>query len=312
MPPWVTKRALNASGPSQPEVKCVRYDAKVYRGRIVKVQKTLKKPKGARKLDSHQGESSTQPSTVTALDGALHDYQGDLALYDTEPIYRPTSMGATLEPDHIGNHLGSDIATNAGEPHGQQGGEPGSAFDRSEVVADESMPDLLTAEVEDGDNVEDEFIVTGDDTWDNIPLEEPASAPADSLQDFGPGRNRPATNTRQWQKRMQNGTTWSQLVSALQRAHMDAFILMPWSTFKKEKVNMDYTFVNAVNYYTEGTLSVLGIYDINCQYSVNFLKRVDQSPELSINEKILLWFAIGLFHVPVRQLGSFWNQCGPN
>ncbi|KAK7680021.1 hypothetical protein QCA50_016967 [Cerrena zonata] len=60
---------------------------------------------------------------------------------------------------------------------------------------------------------------------------------------------------------------------------------------------MDYAFVNAINYIS-GIAMVMMIYDIMCQYFLNFRKRVEEvSQYLTLPENIKFKKAIGLFHV---------------
>lgn len=63
-------------------------------------------------------------------------------------------------------------------------------------------------------------------------------------------------------------------------------------------MNVDYSVCNALNFNTKGLREILIIYDIMCQYAVNFDKRLlDVSDYLSRDPKMKLLGAIGKFHL---------------
>ena len=60
---------------------------------------------------------------------------------------------------------------------------------------------------------------------------------------------------------------------------------------------MDYAFVYAINYIA-GLLVILMLYDIMCQFWVNFLKRIAEVPSfLILPSNVTIKRGIGLFHV---------------
>ena len=69
-------------------------------------------------------------------------------------------------------------------------------------------------------------------------------------------------------------------------------------------MNVDYSICNALNYCTEDLTDTLLIYDIGCQWWINFLSRLRQSETLSIPEQMKLIVAVGSFH-----LGAHIPEC---
>jgi hypothetical protein len=69
-------------------------------------------------------------------------------------------------------------------------------------------------------------------------------------------------------------------------------------------MNVDYSICNALNYRTEGLPDSLLIYDIGCQWWINFLLRLRRSQTLSIPERMKLIVAVGSFH-----LGAHIPEC---
>lgn len=60
---------------------------------------------------------------------------------------------------------------------------------------------------------------------------------------------------------------------------------------------MDYAFVNAINY-IPAILMILMLYDIMCQFWVNFLARITNSANyLHLPDDMIIQRGIGLFHV---------------
>ena len=64
---------------------------------------------------------------------------------------------------------------------------------------------------------------------------------------------------------------------------------------------MDYSICKALSYNMEDIPVALVMYDIMCQYCVNFKDRVAKSPELSLSSSLELWTGIGLFHIHGHQ-----------
>src|SRR6202012_2942228 len=67
------------------------------------------------------------------------------------------------------------------------------------------------------------------------------------------------------------------------------------------QINMDYSLCKALSYNMENIPVALVMYDIMCQYHVNFKDRVTRSPELSIPGSLELRTGIGLFHIHGHQ-----------
>jgi Kyakuja-Dileera-Zisupton transposase len=64
---------------------------------------------------------------------------------------------------------------------------------------------------------------------------------------------------------------------------------------------MDYSLCKALSYNMENIPVALVMYDIMCQYGVNFQKRVKESPGLSLSDSLELQTGIGLFHIHGHQ-----------
>ncbi|KAF8261054.1 hypothetical protein EI94DRAFT_1608583 [Lactarius quietus] len=69
----------------------------------------------------------------------------------------------------------------------------------------------------------------------------------------------------------------------------------------ERQINMDYSICRALSYNMEDIPVALVMYDIMCQYSVHFRKRVENSPELTLPSSLELWTGIGLFHIHGHQ-----------
>ena len=106
-------------------------------------------------------------------------------------------------------------------------------------------------------------------------------------------------------------------------ADMAASFHTVWSTFRKgrskscdmnphamdssiidRQMNMDYSICNALKYFTAGLIAALIIYDIACQWWINFLRRVESSRHLAVPPGMKLLTAVGSFH-----LSSHVPQC---
>ncbi|KAF8259676.1 hypothetical protein EI94DRAFT_1614829 [Lactarius quietus] len=66
-------------------------------------------------------------------------------------------------------------------------------------------------------------------------------------------------------------------------------------------INMDYSICKALSYNMQDIPIALVMYDIMCQYRVNFQDRVKDSPHLSLPSSLELWTGIGLFHIHGHQ-----------
>jgi hypothetical protein len=62
-------------------------------------------------------------------------------------------------------------------------------------------------------------------------------------------------------------------------------------------MNIDYAICNALKYNSYGLLEALVIYDVGCQWIINFLKRLHQNRHLSIPDLMELITAVGKFHL---------------
>jgi hypothetical protein len=64
---------------------------------------------------------------------------------------------------------------------------------------------------------------------------------------------------------------------------------------------MDYSICKALSYNMEDIPVALVMYDIMCQYRVNFRDRVHKSPQLTLPSSLELRTGIGLFHIHGHQ-----------
>ncbi|KAI0069716.1 hypothetical protein K474DRAFT_1680716, partial [Panus rudis PR-1116 ss-1] len=71
----------------------------------------------------------------------------------------------------------------------------------------------------------------------------------------------------------------------------------------EQQRNMDYAFVNAINYIQ--IVLVLMLYDVMCQYWINFLSRIGNAVGISIPATLQIQRGIGLFHVHGHQKDCF-------
>ncbi|KAG2067996.1 hypothetical protein BDR04DRAFT_1025801, partial [Suillus decipiens] len=70
-------------------------------------------------------------------------------------------------------------------------------------------------------------------------------------------------------------------------------------------INIDYSICNALNYCLAGIDSSLIIYDVGCQWSINFLQRVAHSKGLSVPENMCIIPAVRKFHLSTHKLACF-------
>jgi Kyakuja-Dileera-Zisupton transposase len=68
--------------------------------------------------------------------------------------------------------------------------------------------------------------------------------------------------------------------------------------YKCSQINVDYSVCNAMNFNSTGLPERLLVYDVNCQYMVNFDKRIKVvSKYLSLDPEVKILGAIGKFHL---------------
>ncbi|KAN0138106.1 hypothetical protein V8E53_003995 [Lactarius tabidus] len=86
------------------------------------------------------------------------------------------------------------------------------------------------------------------------------------------------------------------------RTHLDVTeSVQPLAAMVFLQINMDYSICRALSFNMEDIPVALVMYDIMCQYQVNFHKRVKNSPELSITSSLELRKGIRLFHIHGHQ-----------
>lgn len=70
-------------------------------------------------------------------------------------------------------------------------------------------------------------------------------------------------------------------------------------------MNTDYSICNALAYHSKGIPRALVIYDVGCQWSINFGRRVESSSSLSLPEALEIIPAVGKFHLAAHKLSCF-------
>ncbi|KIK13786.1 hypothetical protein PISMIDRAFT_118204 [Pisolithus microcarpus 441] len=70
-------------------------------------------------------------------------------------------------------------------------------------------------------------------------------------------------------------------------------------------MNTDYSICNALEYHSESITKALVIYDVGCQWSVNFRSRVKNSPSLLLPPALEIVPAVGKFHLAAHKLSCF-------
>ncbi|KAI6118065.1 hypothetical protein F5141DRAFT_1043887, partial [Pisolithus sp. B1] len=70
-------------------------------------------------------------------------------------------------------------------------------------------------------------------------------------------------------------------------------------------MNTDYSICNALGYGSERITKALVIYDVGCQWSVNFWSRVKNSPSLHLPPALEIVPAVGKFHLAAHKLSFF-------
>ncbi|KAI6010214.1 hypothetical protein BKA83DRAFT_4068932, partial [Pisolithus microcarpus] len=70
-------------------------------------------------------------------------------------------------------------------------------------------------------------------------------------------------------------------------------------------MNMEYSICNALGYHSESITKALVIYDVGCQWSVNFRSRVKNTPSLLLPPALEIMPAVGKFHLAAHKLSCF-------
>ncbi|KAI6040087.1 hypothetical protein EDC04DRAFT_2602734 [Pisolithus marmoratus] len=70
-------------------------------------------------------------------------------------------------------------------------------------------------------------------------------------------------------------------------------------------MNTDYSICNALGYHSESITKALVIYDVGCQWSINFRSRVKNSPSLLLPLALEIVPAVGKFHLAAHKLSCF-------
>ncbi|KAI6122447.1 hypothetical protein EDD16DRAFT_1477452 [Pisolithus croceorrhizus] len=70
-------------------------------------------------------------------------------------------------------------------------------------------------------------------------------------------------------------------------------------------INTGYSICNALGYGSESIAKALVIYDVGCQWSVNFRSRVKNSPSLLLPPALEIVPAVGKFHLATHKLSCF-------
>ncbi|KAI6011750.1 hypothetical protein BKA83DRAFT_96051 [Pisolithus microcarpus] len=70
-------------------------------------------------------------------------------------------------------------------------------------------------------------------------------------------------------------------------------------------MNTDYSICNALGYHSESIIKALVIYDVGCQWSVNFRSRVKNSPSLLLPPALEIVPAVGKLHLAAHKLSCF-------
>ncbi|KAI6166492.1 hypothetical protein EDD17DRAFT_1752630 [Pisolithus thermaeus] len=97
-------------------------------------------------------------------------------------------------------------------------------------------------------------------------------------------------------------------IGATACAQHGCFVPTLWWIFKKGRggyMNTDYSIFNALGCGSERITKVLVIYDIGCQWSVNFWSRVKNSPSLLLPPALEIVPAVGKFHLAAHKLSCF-------
>ncbi|KAI6102043.1 hypothetical protein EV401DRAFT_2061243 [Pisolithus croceorrhizus] len=79
----------------------------------------------------------------------------------------------------------------------------------------------------------------------------------------------------------------------------------PYQSYLQQYMNTDYSMCNALCYGSERITKALVIYDVGCQWSINFWSRVKNSPSLLLPTALEIVPAVGKFHLAVHKLSCF-------
>lgn len=71
---------------------------------------------------------------------------------------------------------------------------------------------------------------------------------------------------------------------------------------------MDYSIVKAMNFNSKGLKEYAVIYDIACQWGVNFRVRIDASEFLELPDFVKFILAVGKFHLGAHVLSCFFKH----
>ncbi|KAI6041138.1 hypothetical protein EDC04DRAFT_2601888 [Pisolithus marmoratus] len=100
---------------------------------------------------------------------------------------------------------------------------------------------------------------------------------------------------------------WSTGIGATACAQHGCFVPHSVVDFQKGEryMNTDYSICNALGYHSESITKALVIYDVGCQWSINFRSRVKNSPSLLLPPALEIVPAVGKFHLAAHKLSCF-------
>jgi hypothetical protein len=75
--------------------------------------------------------------------------------------------------------------------------------------------------------------------------------------------------------------------------------------FNCRHMNIDYAICQALHYNTTGLSEALIEYDVACQWSINFMQRLEESPTLSLPPGLSCIAGVGKFHLGTHQQDCF-------
>ncbi len=67
--------------------------------------------------------------------------------------------------------------------------------------------------------------------------------------------------------------------------------------FNHRHMNIDYSICNALQYRSDGLKEALVIYNVGCQWSINFLDQIKNKPYLALLDGMKIIPAVGKFHL---------------
>ncbi|KAI6001112.1 hypothetical protein F5J12DRAFT_723802 [Pisolithus orientalis] len=70
-------------------------------------------------------------------------------------------------------------------------------------------------------------------------------------------------------------------------------------------MNTDYCICNALDYHSQSIQKALVIYDVGCQWSINFWSQVKSSCSLTLPHGLQIIPAVGKFHLAAHKLSCF-------